>query len=138
MNAKELRKAAERLRREFDEDAESPYGNASDIAVQLEQNDMACLFNHILATVRDDDDELVTIEGLVALGGVRSGLGSVQSGWWVDFSEGVSFRFVSDSLNDVMMNHIYWMSDISEALIPRNMKEARELLERCGAIGGGK
>ena len=116
MNAKELRKAAEEILERVD-------------IGQIRQGTLAArLAEYILATVRDDDNEPVTVEGLVALG---FKLDEFQ-GWYV-------------SPNDMLWwtpekygSPAHWRvggAYVVKECEPRNMKEARELLERCGAIG---
>lgn len=74
-------------------------------------------------------NEPVTPERLVEIGGVVN----VN---WVNFDKGIAFYIYPLGFIDVVANDI-WLSDFNEKSIPRNMKEARELLERCGAIKEG-
>lgn len=123
MNAKELRAGAEEILERLDIDQIPPLSYAARLA------------RHILATVRDDDDEPVTVEGLVALGGVASrSIGETA----INFKNtSVCVLFYYQKSGEV--SRTVWSSDYMEGGIPdwaspKTMREARELLKRCGAI----
>lgn len=106
MNAKELRQAAE---------------------AKLKEGVDVMMAEYILSTVRDDDDEPVTPERLVGLGFKwdeyqRWYVSPNDMLWWTPGRYG--------SPDHWRVGGAYIVAECE----PRNMKEARELLVRCGAI----
>lgn len=90
------------------------------------------LAEHILSTVRDDDDEPVTLKKLQLLGGMTF----TTREWCVSW-QGVEFAFEDDGTLveiDLVIEGYSKQQHIAGRFLPRNMLEARQLLERCGAI----
>ena len=133
MNAKELRQAAEYTVTMWDNHDSKRLVAGDELFFNSDgEPDSVTFARHILSTVRDDDDELVTPERLVELGGVETPVpsGTVR---WIQFAS-CDFTFRDGDIDTVDIGGEEDMYYIPDRHFPRNMKEARELLERCGAI----
>ena len=87
---------------------------------------------YVLTHVNDDDDDPVTPERLVELGGLVFS----NRPWCVSF-QGAEFAFSTDGVLreiSVAVAGRTWPLELSGWLLPPNMGEVRQLLKRCGAI----
>lgn len=131
MNAKELRAAAEVAVMQWDNHDRHRLVAGDDVLLNSHGEPNEVTFaRHILANVREDDNDPVTPERLVELGGTR------VRDWEVFFPgsfPGIGLRVIQrPSGTWKVLAGEYVVIDEPASL--RNMKEARKLLVRCGAI----
>ena len=101
-------------------------------SLETEQLDLYLLADAVDRLYPPGWNDPVTPERLVELGGVvkwnDSGLVAVS------FASGASMTIYKHEVDSVDVGDMEECQYIPDCCFPRNMKEARELLERCGAI----